>query len=152
MPCSAAANYQYRRRHRGQAPGIAVSARELESRDVESPTDSARANDEFLRPQPQPGGRFDRVWIDKSRNARTFIYRHAERIDLFAPRGMRAHVSNDLTDACEQAGVIEQGVACRDAVLSDLSGVAKQPGGVGQRPYGNRPIVRRHTTKFVTAY
>ena len=63
-PGSAAANHQHRRRHGGQAPGIAVRVRELESGDVEPPTDSARAKDEFLRPQPQPGLLF-RLCVDR---------------------------------------------------------------------------------------
>ena len=100
-PGGAAANHQHRLRHGGQAPGIAVRVRELESGDVEPPTDSARAKDEFLRPQPQPGRRFDCVWIDESRSAGVFVHGHAQRIDLFAPRGMSTHVLDDLADARE---------------------------------------------------
>ena len=51
-PRGTAANDQHRRRHRGQAPSVAVRVRELESGNVEPPTDSARAEDEFLRLQP----------------------------------------------------------------------------------------------------
>jgi hypothetical protein len=63
---------------------------------------------------------------------------------------MRTHIRNDLTDAGEQPAVIEQGVTRRDAILTELPGIAEQAGGVGERPHGDRPIVSGHTAEFVT--
>jgi hypothetical protein len=63
---------------------------------------------------------------------------------------MRTYIRNDLTDACDQPTVIEHGVTCRDAILTELSSVAEQAGGVGQRPNGHRSIISGHTAEFVT--
>ena len=149
-PGRAAANHQHRCRHGGQAPGIAVRVRELESGDVEPPTDSARAKDEFLRPQPQPGRRFDCLWIDESRNAGVFVHGHAQRIDLFAPCGMSTHIFDDLADAREQPRIVQHRLAHRNAVLSELSRLADQPRCVSQRSYGNRSVIGRHAAELVS--
>ena len=150
-PVAPAANHQHRRRHGGQAPGVAVRVRELESGDVEPPTDSARAKDEFFRLQPQPGRRFDRVRIDEPRSAGVFVHGHAQRIDLLAPGRMSTHVLDDLADAREQPRVVQHRLAHRDAVLSELSRLADQPGGVGQRPHGNRTVIGRHAAELVAS-
>ena len=129
-----------------------MRVRELESGDVEPPTDSSRAKDEFFRLQPQPGRRFDRVRIDEPRNAGVFVHRHAQRIDLFAPRRMCTHVVDDLADTREQPGVIQHRLAHRDAVLSELPCLADQPRRVSQCPHGNGTVIGRHAAELVASH
>ena len=128
-----------------------MRVRELESGDVEPPTDSARAKDEFLRLQPQPGRRFDCVRIDESRSAGVFVHGHAQRIDLLAPCGMSTHVVGDLADAREQPRVVEHRLAHRNAILSELPRLADQPRRVSQRSHGNRTVIGRHAAELVAS-
>ena len=148
-PGGAAANDQHRRRHRGQAPGVAVRVRELESGDVEPPTDSARAKDEFFRLQPQPGRRFDRLRIDEPRDAGVLVHCHAQRIDLLTPCRTGTHVVDDLADARKQPRVIQYRLAHRNAILSELSCLANQTRRVSQRPHWNRTVIGCHAAKLV---
>ena len=126
-----------------------MRVRELESGDVEPPTDSSRAKDEFFRLQPQPGRRFDRVRIDEPRNAGVFVHRHTQRIDLLAPCRTGTHIVGNLADPREQPRVIQHRLIDRDAVLPELPSLSHQPGRMGQRPDGDRPIVCRHAAKGV---
>lgn len=76
-----------------------MRVRELESGDIEPPTNSSRAKDEFFRLQPQAGGRFNGSRIDESRDAGVFVHGHAQRIDLLAPCRTGTHIVDDLADA-----------------------------------------------------
>ena len=62
---------------------------------------------------------------------------------------MRAHLGGDLSDAIEQARIVERRFGAGDAVPRQLSGLADQPSGVRQRADWNRPILGRHTAERI---
>ena len=126
-----------------------MRVRELESRDVEPPTDSASANNEFLCSKAQPTCRLDGLWIDEVGAAGAFVHRDAERIDLFAPSGMSTHVFDDLADARKQSGIIKHWLAHCDAVLPELARLAEEAGGVSQRAHRNRSVIGRHAAEVI---
>ena len=70
-----------------------------------------------------------------NRSARAMSNRHARRGDLADPR--------------EQPRVIQHRLIDRDAVLPELPSLSHQPGRMGQRPDGDRPIVCCHAAKGV---
>ena len=55
----------------------------------------------------------------------------------------------DLADPREQSRVIQHRLIDRDAVLPELASLSHQPGRMGQRPDGDRPIVCCHAAKGV---
>ena len=128
-----------------------MRVRELEAGDGEPPADAARAKDDLFRLKPQPALGFDCVRVDEARNAGVFVHGHSQGIDLLAQGGMRTHVVDDLADAREQPGIIQHRLAHRDAVLSELSSLADQPGCMGQRPHRNRSVVGCHAAELVAS-
>jgi hypothetical protein len=117
---------------------------------AESPAQAARAQDDFISPEPQPTFSFDRLWVSESRSPTILINSCSQGIDLQAPSGMCPHILNDLTYTCEQSGVIQHWHVYRDPVLAKLSSVTDQPGCVRQRSHRYGAIVGRHAAELIT--
>ena len=65
---------------------------------------------------------------------------------------MRAHIVDDLAHTREQPGIVQHRLAHGDAVLTELARFSDQPGGMGQCPHRDRPVIGRHAAEFVAGY
>ena len=129
-----------------------MGARQLEAGDGESPAHAARADDDLFSLKPQPALGFDGVRIGEARGAGVLVDGHSQGIDLAAQGRMRTHIVDDLAHAREQPGIIEHRLAHGDAVLTQLSSFADQPGGMGQGPHRDGSVVGCHAAKFAASY
>jgi hypothetical protein len=125
-----------------------MDIRELEARNRESAACAAGANNDLFSLKPKPALAFDGVFVDEARNASVLVDRHSQRIDLRTQRRMRAHVVDDLAHARKQQGIIQHRLADTDAVLTQLSSFADQPGCMGQSPHRNRSVIGCHAAEL----
>jgi hypothetical protein len=65
---------------------------------------------------------------------------------------MLAHITDDLTNAREQPGIVQRWFAHSDAVQTELAGFSNQPSDMGQCPHRNRTVIGGHASKLVTGY
>jgi len=124
-----------------------MSARELESRYRQSPAHAASADDDLLGLKPEPGRGDDSVWVGEADRANMFVDGYAQSIDPLALGNMGIHIVDDLAHPRKQPPIIQHRLAHGDAVLTQLSGVADQPGGLGQSPHRNWAVVGSHAAK-----
>ena len=89
--------------------------------------------------------------VGEARNAGVLVDGHSQGIDLLAQGRMRTHIVDDLAHARKQPGIIQHRLAHADAVLTQLSSFADQPGCVGQGPHRNWSVVGRHAAKLGTS-
>src|SRR5882672_11381882 len=129
-----------------------MSARELKPRYVESPAHAASADDDLLGLKPQPGRGDDSVWVGEANRAGMFMDGYAQSIDPLARGNMGIHIVHDFADPRKQPAIIQHWLAHGDAVLTQLPGVADQPGSVGQSPHRNWAVIGSHAAKCATSY
>ena len=132
-----------------EAPGIAVGGGQLEAGNWQPPARAARAEDDLVGVQPQPTLGFDGVRIDEACGAGLLVDRHAQTVQVLAPKRMRAHIVDDLADAREQPRIVEHRLAHGDAVLTELASFSDQPGSMGQCAHRNRSVIGRHAAELV---
>ncbi len=70
-----------------------------------------------------------------------FVDGHAQSIHPLARRNMGIHIVHDLAHPRKQPAIIQHRLAHGNAILAQLSGVADQPGGLGQSPHRNWAVV-----------
>ena len=103
-PVRAGADDEHRRRHRGQAPGVAVGRGQLEPGDRQPPARAARAEDDPVGLERQPALGRDRVRIDEPGGAGVLVDRRRPGASRSGAQGrVGAHVADDLADAGEEA-------------------------------------------------
>ena len=135
----AAADHQHRRRHRGQPQAslcVLVNS---------NPGTSSRRLIPPVQRMNFPPAAAARSWFRSCADRRTARRRRVrtptQRIDLLAPCRTGTHIVGNLADPREQPRVIQHRLIDRDAVLPELPSLSHQPGRMGQRPDGDRPIV-----------
>ena len=67
------------------APGVAVRAGPLEARNGQAAAGAARAQNNFVRLQPQPALGLNRVRVNKVGGSRFFMNRYAHALNLLTP-------------------------------------------------------------------
>ncbi len=60
-----------------------------------------------------------------------------------------AQIMDDLAHARQQPGILQSRLAYGDAILTELSSFAEQPGRMRQCPHGNGSVIGRHTANIV---
>jgi hypothetical protein len=92
------------------------------------------------------------VRICETGDSTLFVHNYTQAVEQCAESRVCAHFFHYFTNAREQTRVVEQRLADYNSVATEAARVTEQPCGVGQRPYGNRSIVRCHATELVTRY
>ena len=117
--------------------------------DREPPARAARAQNDLVGLEPQAFRSLDGVRIHETRGPGTLVQGDAQAVHMLAKSRMGAHVLDHLAHAPKQPGIVEDRLAHRDTVPTKLARVPQQPGGMGERPYGDWPIIRRHAAELV---
>jgi hypothetical protein len=98
--------------------------------------------------KPQPALCLDGVRINEAHGTSPFVNYHPQAVEMRAQRRMRAHIVDDLAQAREQPGILEDWLAYGNPVPAQLAGVPHQPGGVGQCSHRNGAVICRHAAKL----
>jgi hypothetical protein len=91
---------------------------------------------------------FDGVLIGEAHNASMLMDSHSQSVDLLAQRGVSARIVDDFAHPLQQSRIIERRLAYADAILTQLPGLANQPGGMGQGAHRNGSVVGCHAAKI----
>ena len=83
---------------------------------------------------------FDQVRVDEPGRPGVLVDGHPRLLELLAQRRVGPHLGGDLTDAIHQPRVVEGRFTGGDAVAGQLSGLADQPGRMGQGAHRDRPV------------
>ncbi len=89
-------------------------------------------------------GAFDQVRVDETGGAGVLVDSDPGLLELLAQRRVGPNLGGDLPDAIHQPQVIEDRFAGGDAIAGQLSGLAHQPGRMGQGAHRHGPVGRGH--------
>ena len=87
-------------------------------------------------------GAFDQVRVDETGGAGVLVDSDPGLLELLAQRRVGPNLGGDLPDAIHQPQVIEDRFAGGDAIAGQLSGLADQPGRMGQGAHWDRAVGR----------